>query len=209
MTENSCFGAKKGRVGRVNFNLYHYAGNNPVKYVDPDGRLMRDSAGKIKSDYIGTIKSKNINYSLFMLWTDKENPILGFKPIKYGSKSDLGGKEFADGEFVLFPDNMTYEAYAKISEALNIEMSRTRNLKTLLNDECREINKSDVQQGDLVVQYAKVNRKEEAIIHKTVSKVEKNIFGNTVIYCEINGKPAKVNEKDYAGDVRFYRKNED
>jgi len=38
MAESICFGAKKGRVGRVNFNLYHYAGNSPVKYTDPDGR---------------------------------------------------------------------------------------------------------------------------------------------------------------------------
>ena len=38
MAENGSFRAKKGRVGRVNFNLYHYAGNNPVKYTDPDGR---------------------------------------------------------------------------------------------------------------------------------------------------------------------------
>ncbi|MBP3846675.1 hypothetical protein J6I39_02885 [bacterium] len=38
MTENGCFLAKKGCVGRVNFNLYHYAGNSPVKYTDPDGR---------------------------------------------------------------------------------------------------------------------------------------------------------------------------
>ena len=37
MTENSSFWAKKGRVGRVNFNLYHYAGNSPVKYTDPGG----------------------------------------------------------------------------------------------------------------------------------------------------------------------------
>ena len=38
MAENDSFWAKKGRVGRVNFNLYHYAGNSPVKYTDPDGR---------------------------------------------------------------------------------------------------------------------------------------------------------------------------
>lgn len=38
MTENGSFLAKKGRVGRVNFNLYHYAGNSPVRYTDPNGR---------------------------------------------------------------------------------------------------------------------------------------------------------------------------
>ena len=25
----------------VNLQLYHYAGNNPVKYTDPDGKKMR------------------------------------------------------------------------------------------------------------------------------------------------------------------------
>ena len=38
-------GSKAGAGGiynQVNFNLYHYAGNNPVKYTDPDGKSERD-----------------------------------------------------------------------------------------------------------------------------------------------------------------------
>jgi len=33
----------------VNFQLYHYAGNNPVKYTDPDGKQTKDS----KKVYLG------------------------------------------------------------------------------------------------------------------------------------------------------------
>ena len=32
----------------VNFQLYHYAGNNPVKYTDPDGRFLIKTASAEK-----------------------------------------------------------------------------------------------------------------------------------------------------------------
>ena len=48
-----------GVFNTVNGNLYHYAGNNPVKYTDPDGRsifsgLVKTIAGSVQAA-IGTV----------------------------------------------------------------------------------------------------------------------------------------------------------
>ncbi len=32
------------RVNHINFNLYHYIGNNPIRYLDPDGRMEEETA---------------------------------------------------------------------------------------------------------------------------------------------------------------------
>jgi hypothetical protein len=38
-----------GVFNTVNLHLYHYAGNNPVKYTDPDGREDNDAQGDLKT----------------------------------------------------------------------------------------------------------------------------------------------------------------
>ena len=37
-----------GIYNTVNFNVYHYGGNNPVKYIDPDGRSIEAAKAVLK-----------------------------------------------------------------------------------------------------------------------------------------------------------------
>lgn len=45
----------------VNLNLYHYAGNNPVKYTDPDGRAAGDKFDTMDEAAIDFGKTYNDN----------------------------------------------------------------------------------------------------------------------------------------------------
>ena len=52
-----------GIFNSVNLSLFHYAGNNPVRYVDPDGRLPEDAVpleGK-KKDMVTNAQEKAIS----------------------------------------------------------------------------------------------------------------------------------------------------
>jgi hypothetical protein len=56
------YGKCQAITGKVNLHLYHYAGNNPLKYTDPDGRKLRYAEGvseKFKSDFAKIIQYLN------------------------------------------------------------------------------------------------------------------------------------------------------
>ena len=56
-----------GAFNHINFNLYHYAGNNPVKYTDPDGRT--DFFSHYMDEYYDfmTEEDKSILYSVNLI----------------------------------------------------------------------------------------------------------------------------------------------
>ena len=90
-----------GIYNTVNFSLYHYAGNNPVKYTDPDGRAekLTDKLGKfIKSttDFIAENKEALIviGTGLSMIGGGKALKGIGIgggAAISFGSGGTLAG----------------------------------------------------------------------------------------------------------------------
>lgn len=86
----------KSRLAQPNANLYHYAGNNPIKYSDPDGKSVLGSL--LFSIAVQAIKNnmpspeehynRNDNQKEFSYATVDEAKSHGFNQLGIGTKDD-------------------------------------------------------------------------------------------------------------------------
>ena len=152
-------GTSGGIFNFVNFNLYHYSSNNPLKYTDPDGReaengldstaafRLEDPIGAGKLPLYDSKTGEPIMHNGKQLCYDKEiDTVLGKAgEFLYGS---YDGAEDKDGNFYKASARSPFSVNFKLSKE-KIEMSGLEKLKNDIQDFYKEkIDKSGLLTSD-------------------------------------------------------------
>ena len=191
----------------ANAGLFHYAGNNPVRYIDPDGRLQRNAQNQLQAKQFAQIKTKSTIYDVFLLKTDKKRTVFGFRDVKNPDVIDISGQALADCKFSLNPADVTYSDFKKLSEGSGESISKDSNLERVLEDDCSKVSKKDVKKGDLlVINSSAFNKKFKDILGIILSK-KNGLISDTYTLKKGPGNIKEYNEKEISNEIEIYRKN--
>ena len=124
----------------ANAGLFHYAGNCPVRYIDPDGKMKKLPNGSLIATYTGVIipvKTKKYagsiirNFEAVYLYTDDNKKVLAFKNLS-NDTIDFYGAVLTDNQFSLSLD-VTGNDEKQLKDLLNYNPEFS--VKTIIESE--------------------------------------------------------------------------
>ena len=114
-----------GVFNTVNLNLFHYAGNNPVRYIDPDGRDIEETP--IISVSIGVLGAARASAG-FAIDSDEAAAIYCKLELGIGAGTSIGLSKLFSGAI-----QKTFNLMSKIIGYLNNSMSGVEIGKDIVN----------------------------------------------------------------------------
>ena len=120
-----------GLYNFVNFNLYHYTGNNPVKYTDPTGMvvdLLIGDKDDMRQKHNMNIFLQNINQTSYIQFKTNDDGILQVDPEKINPE---GSKYFSEDVMKAIKSDytITFSFRSKLPENWNIEEGVEKDIK--------------------------------------------------------------------------------
>ncbi len=188
--------------------MYAYAANNPVHYIDPDGKLIRKSDGFLKVEQTGknitlSISSnggeKNVSYEMIYLFTDKGNKVMAFKNLSYTPLwQDSTGEAIADGLYS-FDLNVSDKHARELKQ--KIGYNPTEAINQILNDEYETCSKEEATIA--------VNKMKNGFLSIKKFFGSKSIIGKKQFFVQTSRNSEHISlDKTELNNFQFYKEME-